>query len=207
MCSLEVEPTTVRSSPNRTNRDGQRLEPKELSRDKCATRDWTGYFLKDATLFLRLRSEKVAPFGAARMEVLVLVGKQPQGEPWGECTRGVLPENPQVERSISTGVSRPGGRVGADTSVWSRRLHCGVGPISNGSNTANRSHRRPIDEHASGNPSVRSRERCVFPGQVLITDVPGFSPLVPGSSPLYGSPRSRGARNAREILLRFERVE
>ena len=47
--------------------------------------------------------------------------------------------------------------------VWSRWLRCGVGPISNGSNPANQSHRHPIDEHASGNPSVRSRERCVFP--------------------------------------------
>ena len=47
--------------------------------------------------------------------------------------------------------------------VWSRWLHCAVGPSFNGSNTANRSHRHPIDEHASGNPSVRSRERSVFP--------------------------------------------
>src|ERR1035437_6336426 len=60
--------------------------------------------------------------------------------------------------------------------VWSRWVCGGVGPISNGSIPANHSDRYPIDYRASGNPSVRSRERSVFPRQVLIMEVPRLAP-------------------------------
>jgi hypothetical protein len=56
-----------------------------------------------------------------------------------------------------------GGWTRGRSPTWCAAIRYHVGPISNGSNTANQSHRRPIDRHASGNPSVRPREKCVFP--------------------------------------------